>query len=285
MKSVPSFQLKALIVARKLPCRHVPVRNIGRNRRRMDEKLKKLSEEYSAEQLGQGLIRQVSLQVETFLDQNLRDGSLPEFLEDELLLTTREECIPPHQAIHPECLSNCSEILAPTADPVKSADTEATDPAEEIEQELQDVESTPIEPGISCDGMRGILQHLERLYENLFFQALKASSLNEIEEKTSNWLTILAGAIASMQVKFIAAAMENLKTMQENSGFSWCDQATLEAMGEDERLNYLTQRDQSRQRFLMANNHYRVNLHLFNIASRMLSEMFSLFSAPCRLRT
>ncbi|MEJ2426696.1 MAG: hypothetical protein P8101_20030, partial [Candidatus Thiodiazotropha sp.] len=223
----------------------------------MDEKLKELSDEYGTEQLGLGLIRQVNLQAETLLDQNLRDGPLPGFLEEELRLATREQCATTQTAIHPDCLNGCIEILNPTAESIESVETEAMEPSEEI----------------------------ERLYENLILRALKTSPLMETEEKTSSWLSVLAGAFASMQVKFINAAMENLKTMQENSGFSQCDQETLEAMGEDERQNYLTQRDQSRQRFLMANNHYRVNLHLFSMVSRMLSEMFSLFSAPCRLRT
>ncbi len=285
MKSVPSFQLRVPVIARKQPCRHIPVRSIGRNRRRMDEKLKELSDEYGTEQLGLGLIRQVNLQAETLLDQNLRDGSLPGFLEEELRLATREQCAITQTAIHPDCLNGCIEILNPTAESIELVETEAMDPSEEIEEEAQNIDSPSAESNYSYDGMKVFVQQLERLYENLILRALKTSPLMETEEKTSSWLSVLAGAFASMQVKFINAAMENLKTMQENSGFSQCDQETLEAMGEDERQNYLTQRDQSRQRFLMANNHYRVNLHLFSMVSRMLSEMFSLFSAPCRLRT
>jgi hypothetical protein len=285
MKSVPSFQLRVPVIARKLPCRHIPVRGNGRNRRRMDEKLKELSDEYGSEQLGLGLIRQVNLQVGTLLDQNLRDGSLPGFLEEELRLATREQCATTQTAIHPDCLNGCIEILNPTAESIESVETEAMDPSAEIEEETQNVAAPSVDSNYSYDGMKVFIQQLERLYENLILQTLKTSTLMETEEKTSSWLSVLAGAFASMQIKFINAAMENLKTMQENSGFFQCDQGTLEAMGEDERQNYLTQRDQSRQRFLTANNHYRVNLHLFSMVSRMLSEMFSLFSAPCRLRT
>ncbi|MCG8018717.1 MAG: hypothetical protein JAY97_21145 [Candidatus Thiodiazotropha sp. 'RUGA'] len=126
---------------------------------------------------------------------------------------------------------------------------------------------------------------LNLIYEKMVFNLIGSGTTQEANEKTISWLAVISGSIAAIQIQYLQAAMDNLNTMQENVSFSYKSQEALDTMTCDERDCYIKLRDGRRRKFITAQSHYRANLHLFQLATQMLSTLFSLFSKPCRYRT
>ncbi|MBW9257519.1 MAG: hypothetical protein K1562_07825 [Candidatus Thiodiazotropha sp. (ex. Lucinisca nassula)] len=125
---------------------------------------------------------------------------------------------------------------------------------------------------------------LNFIYEKMVFSSISSDTPQEANEKTINWLAVISGSIAAIQIQFLQAAMDNLNTMQENVSFPCKSQEALDAMTGDERDCYIKLQDGCRRKFITAQSHYRANLHLFQLATQMLSTLFSLSSKPCRYR-
>jgi len=82
----------------------------------------------------------------------------------------------------------------------------------------------------------------------------KTATAKQISEETEgkeggNWLVALAGALAKVQGKFLQAAMDNMKTMEENAGKTG-------SSGDDKKAS---------NEFLIAQSEYQANMQMFNM--------------------
>ena len=258
----------------------IHIRPRVRSGRGANEKLKKLAIDHGSKNIGFGLINNFTVQAQETLDHHLRNSSLPKFLEDELRVTTREQCSTHYLPDNSACLAACMELVDACMldDPAELVPL--TDLGIAAEEDPVTLKADDLSHLAQMERVLSFSDRFSFLYEKLIFNTIKIALKEETDEKTYNWLCALAGAITRLQIRFITAAMENLKTMKENSGLSIRDQVELDAMSEIDRLDYKTQYSLSRQRFLLANNHYRVNLRMFNLTSQMLTGLFNLFVAP-----
>ncbi|MCG7965510.1 MAG: hypothetical protein JAY63_02860 [Candidatus Thiodiazotropha taylori] len=96
--------------------------------------------------------------------------------------------------------------------------------------------------------------------------AAYANAENECEDNREgggtegNWLVALAGALAKVQQQFLNAAMDNMKTMEENG--SGATQGGNDTQSAEEK-------EKQRNEFLEAQSQYQANMQMFNMVANM----------------
>jgi hypothetical protein len=252
--------------------------------KRISTKLKRIADEYGADDLILGVTNSLTLLAHDNLNQQLGRSSLPSFLLDDLRGTLNTQCVVNKPATTKECQIACDAVVK---EYVPLAEPEIKQPSLENNTASIDPCGPPVDPTPSQLVDIGLLwrRTVSRLYENMIYQSIRLNAKSETSEKIVNWLVAISGSIASLQCSFLQAAMDNLQTMQENISQPSMDQETLDAMDDCARKLYFTRRSEQQQRFLSAQSQYRANLYLFRLASNMLTSLFSLFSPPCRYRS
>jgi hypothetical protein len=128
----------------------------------------------------------------------------------------------------------------------------------------------------------------EQSYDNAYDTASQGCATTEDEKKKGkgNWLVALAGALANVQAKFLDAAMENMKTMEENSSAAvqGKDKTEETQIPENETPEAKEAREAqeakdakaqdkkekaARDEFLMAQSQYQANMQMFNMMANM----------------
>jgi hypothetical protein len=252
-------------------------------KQRISDKLKSISDEYGADNLLFGFINSFSEHAYSNLNYQLGNSSLPTFLKDELRSTLQEQRGVPDKITSTFCQTQCDKVC------------EELLPLDTVQfvENATEINAAPIANEKSLTEHRKTLTEnsdwtwhrtLRFIYDRMIFQYMKSHVTQGTDEKTKNWLMIIAAAIAALQVRFLQAAMDNLKTMQENMDLPCKRQESLDAMPEEARNNHLNLRRSQRQRFIAAQSHYQANLHMFRLATDMLTDFFSLFNRPCRFR-
>ncbi|MES9832307.1 MAG: hypothetical protein ABW139_08685 [Candidatus Thiodiazotropha sp. DIVDIV] len=270
-------------VNNRLLVRQTRVIRNEKSTRRISRKLEMISDEHGTNELITGINNSLSQHAYDSFNQQLSKSSLPDFLQDELRTTFKDHCSTPNTPSSVECQSGCDAIC----DEFLSHDiTENIEQIPDIVSDCIDNDELLISNQISLAMKPNWSWHqtLSFIYEKIIFNNIQASSNEQVEKKTFNWLIVLSGSIAALQVQFLQAAMDNIKTMQENVTLPFQSQETLSAMSDDERSLYISERNGIRQRFITAKSNYQANIRLFGMVTQMLTSLFGLFSRPCRLR-
>lgn len=252
-----------------------------KNMQRISSRLQNIADDYGAEELAAGFINSFTDHAYQSLNQQLCDACLPGFLQDQLSNTTRDSCSISTIAAALDC-RNKTDALCKDFLPLQ--DQQATSGLKETAAVDNQQPPTPMKI-YTLQSSWSWQRTLNFIYEKMVLNIMKSGTTQEASKKTINWLAVISGSIAAIQIQFLQAAMDNLNTMQENVNFSYKSQETLDAMSRDERDCYIKLRDGRRRKFITAQAHYRTNLHLFRQATQMLITLFSLFSKPCRYRT
>jgi hypothetical protein len=138
---------------------------------------------------------------------------------------------------------------------------------EEVVREQVGGDTATAEPGAgngsgsSCTRTEGDSSTSDA-YTNASYSTAE-SGAEESEEKCGtegNWLVALAGALAKVQQKFLNAAMENMKTMEENG--SGAVQGGDNAQSDEAK-------EKQRNEFLEAQSQYQANMQMFNMVANM----------------
>jgi hypothetical protein len=88
------------------------------------------------------------------------------------------------------------------------------------------------------------------------------------EGKTSgNWLVVLAGSLATVQCKFLDAAMEDMRTMEENS--AGATQKDTSEMTKEKKQKVQQDQDAARDKFVKAQSRYQANTQMFSMVADM----------------
>ncbi|MEW8272542.1 MAG: hypothetical protein AB2767_11365 [Candidatus Thiodiazotropha taylori] len=242
-----------------------------KNMQRIGSRLQSMTDDYGAEDMAAGFINSFTDHAFESLNQQLRDSTLPGFIQEQLHDTAKDNCSISNVTASPDCCrmmeSLCKEFL-----PLQNQ------PANVTLKKPTTLEIDTLQNSGSWQ------RTLNFIYEKMVFSLISSGTPQEANEKTISWLAVISGSIAAIQIQFLQAAMDNLNTMQENISFSHKSQEALDAMTCDERDCYIKLRDGCRRKFITAQSNYRANLHLFQLATQMLSTLFSLFSKPCRFR-
>ncbi|MES9941264.1 MAG: hypothetical protein ABW104_06480 [Candidatus Thiodiazotropha sp. 6PLUC2] len=251
--------------------------------RQLSSKLKNISDEYGTDELALGLNNSLSQHAYNSFNQQLCSSDLPNFLQDELRTSFSNQCdtLGPTDNIQcqSECDNLCNEFLPKdimqhsTATPDLEADEAKTE-----NDLVSNHKNHPIKSDWSWH------RTLSFIYRHMILNSMNADNIQQTEKKTISWLCVLSGSIVALQVRFLQAAMDNLKTMQDNVSLPYKSQESLDAMSDDDRNIYISERNGKRQRFISAQSCFQANLHLFGLTTQMLTNLFSLFSRPCRLR-
>ncbi|MBW9261632.1 MAG: hypothetical protein K1564_08680 [Candidatus Thiodiazotropha sp. (ex. Lucinisca nassula)] len=238
---------------------------------RISNRLHSMTDDYAAEDMAAGFINSFTDHAYESLNQQLRNSTLPGFIQEQLRNTLKDNCSISNIAASPDCCrmmdSLCKEFL-----PLQNQPTNIT------LKRSTTLKNNTLQNSWSWQ------RTLNFIYEKMVFSLISSGTPQEANEKTINWLAVISGSIAAIQIQFLQAAMDNLSTMQENVSFSCKSQEALDAMTGDERDCYIKLQDGCRRKFITAQSHYRANLHLFQLATQMLSTLFSLSSKPCRYR-
>jgi hypothetical protein len=244
---------------------------------RINSSVQSITDEYGAEDTATGFMESFTEHAFDSLNQQLRDSSLPSFLQDQLCDSMKDSRLnsTPSDTSTVNCRNHtdtmCKEFL-PLYD-------HQTPPV--IEKRI----ITDKQPHAPVAKKVNVLQNswswqrnLTLVYNKMAYNAVQSSTNSEISEETFNWVLLLAGAMAALQIQFIQAAMDNLKTMRENTGFAMKSQEALDAMSSEDRNSYIELRDGRRRKFITAQSHFRVNIHFFHQTTIMAKNMFGMFS-------
>ncbi|MCG8487062.1 MAG: hypothetical protein MI756_06300 [Chromatiales bacterium] len=252
-----------------------------KNMQRISSRLKNIADDYGAEDMAAGFINSFTDRAFESLNQQLCDACLPGFLQDQLRDTTKDSCSISTIAATLDCRRKTDSLCK---DFLPLGDQQATSSFKETTA----VDHQQLPNLLKIDTLKtswSWQRTLNFIYEKMVFNIMKSGTTQEASKKTINWLAMISGSIAAIQIQFLQAAMDNLNTMKENINFSNKSQEALDTMPRDERDCYIKLRDGRRRKFITAQAHYRANLHLFRQATQMLITLFSLFSKPCRYRT
>ena len=77
-----------------------------------------------------------------------------------------------------------------------------------------------------------------------------------------NWLVALAGSLATVQNKFLKAAMDDMKIMEDNAA-----SATQSQEGQSEQ-EAQDAKDTKRDQFIQAQSRYQANMQMFNMIAK-----------------
>ncbi|MES9942236.1 MAG: hypothetical protein ABW104_19830 [Candidatus Thiodiazotropha sp. 6PLUC2] len=139
------------------------------------------------------------------------------------------------------------------------------DAVEEVVREQIGGDAAPAEPetgnGSSCTRTEGNGSTDDACTNAAYSNAENASDDNEEKcGSEGNWLVALAGALAKVQQKFLNAAMDNMKTMEENG--SGAVQGGDNAQSDEAK-------EKQRNEFLEAQSQYQANMQMFNMVANM----------------
>jgi hypothetical protein len=246
--------------------------------KKIDSKLKKFADRFGAEGLAQGLTNHLGHFVAEALNRQLNQSPLPKFIQDELRTATMDQCAKSFSTNSVACQAECNLLVENYAALIEEPSISG-----EICETLADfVSSVNTHANTeNSDQQISLSFLLNYLYEKLIFQAAQIAVQSDIDDESSNWLLALVGAFSNLQTEFLSAATKNLSTMEECSRFTVHNQATLDLMTEDDRNQYQFSYSQSRKRFVVAQSHFKANLHLFTTSTFMLTNAFNLFKTPC----
>ncbi|MES9853149.1 MAG: hypothetical protein ABW170_15135 [Candidatus Thiodiazotropha sp. L084R] len=82
-----------------------------------------------------------------------------------------------------------------------------------------------------------------------------------------NWLVALAGSLASVQCKFLDAAMKDMRIMDDNAAGS--TQKDTSNMSDEEKQAYQQEQDKARDQFVQAQSRYQANTQMFSMIANM----------------
>jgi hypothetical protein len=80
-------------------------------------------------------------------------------------------------------------------------------------------------------------------------------------------LVALAGSLASVQCKFLDAAMKDMRIMDDNAAGS--TQKDTSKMNDEEKAKYQQEQDKARDQFVQAQSRYQANTQMFSMVANM----------------
>jgi hypothetical protein len=254
------------------------------SKQRISVQLQRISDEYGTDNLVMGLTKSLSDHAYDNLNHQLGNTTLPPFLKDELHNSLQDLRTASDNSRITQCRVECRKVYEEFL-PLDSEQLAADTPVISDETPEKETPSPELSKAFTEKPEWSWRNTLSYIYKKTIFQNTKSSLVQNGNDTDLNWLTALAGDIAALQVRFIQAAMENIRTMAENSELPQQSQESLEALQEEDRQLYFSLRKSKRERFLTAQSQYKLNLHLFNLVSGLLMSIFNLFSHPCRYDT
>lgn len=250
--------------------------------RRISSKLEDISEEYGTEEMMLGMISGLSQQASKDFNQQMDNSSLPNFMQDELQNTFKDECAMADSKVSVQCQIACNAVFEEHLSLEIQEGKLITGLIESghIETDEQTLDLTQNQT-VKSDWLLHRTT-LGFMYEKMIFLGAQVNANQETDKKMFNWLVVMSSSLASLQCEFLQAAMDNLKTMQKNVGSPCKSQEDLDAMSYDDRERYHCQRNDVRKRFISAQSEYRVNLHLFSLTTQMLASLFRISNNTCQ---
>ncbi|MEJ2618861.1 MAG: hypothetical protein P8163_01095 [Candidatus Thiodiazotropha sp.] len=277
IRHLPQAALQRRVVKRP----HSALRS-EKSSQRISNRVKSIADDYGDEDMAAGFLKSFTDHAFDSLDQQLRDSSLPNFLQDQLRNTLKDNCTCDVSKLTAtvRCRNKtdalCKEFL-PLRGHRAPANIEKRVSIDNPQQPAE-VKIAPLQKSWTWQ------RSLNIIYDRMVRNMVNNTMNSDINKKSFSWLKLLSNSLAALQVQFLQAAMDNLNTMLENTSFSHKSQQALDAMSQEDRESYIQLRNGQRRKFITAQSHYRANLLMFRQTTQMASMLFSMFSNNCRFR-
>ncbi|MES9853152.1 MAG: hypothetical protein ABW170_15150 [Candidatus Thiodiazotropha sp. L084R] len=224
--------------------------------------------QFGSQNVAGGLANCVQQDAANVANQHVDNCGMPQFIKDEMRQFVQGWMQDNMQNVPSDCQQACSSAYDAATNNNSAANGE------------------PVPGGSDCTRTEGggSPGDSDNSYYNAYDTAKQGCATTEDDEKKGsgkgNWLVALAGALATVQAKFLDSAMEDMKTMEENSSAAVSKKSGSDEIPENESPEQKETREkqnaetekaekEARDEFLQAQSRYQANMQMFNMIANM----------------